>query len=68
MDKVTLVNGQKGVIFSKPSVVYNEDDGEYNTTIYQVLYVDAKGYHYGPYKVDERSMVLRYDGDDSHAI
>ncbi len=47
-NEVTLLNGQRGVIFGTPTIFYNED-GEYNTSIYPVLYVDRRGYHYGPY-------------------
>lgn len=58
-DPVVLINGQKGIIFRLPdctidpeerSCVYNNDP------IYGVLYVDDKGFHFGPYDVNESNM------------
>jgi len=65
-DRVILKTGQKGIIFRIPdctidpeerSSIYDDDP------IYGVLYIDDKGFHFGPYDVNESGMKL-YSEDE----
>ena len=64
-DWVILRNGQKGIIFRLPDCIIDPDERLClfdENPIYGVLYIDDKGFHFGPYDVDESGMEL-YSGN-----
>jgi len=58
LDQVILNNGQKGVIFTVPGYSIDSTPDKNGVPVYGVLYIDNKGFHYGPYDVDENGMEL----------
>lgn len=63
MDKVILSNGQRGVIFRVPEYTIDPTPVVESSPIYGVLYVDKKGFHYGPYDIDENDMTPVISGE-----
>lgn len=60
-DQVILRSGQKGLIFRIPDCTIDPGDRLCvcdDDPIYSVLYVDDKGFHFGPYDVNESGMKL----------
>jgi len=62
MDNVILKNGTKGVIFKLPEIVLDPSIKNNDIdNVYGVLYVDAKGFHYGPYDIKESDMTINQE-------